>query len=158
MSHYNAIPDTPVRRAFISALSGISVAIYDMVVPKSADVPNQYILLTTQTNSQADTSKCGHNWWHTILLDVVSIQDQGYTDRSVLDNICDQINQIVDTLESIGIPGFAVYNTQVMDTHDMSLETQTKTINRKLMRYQFLLGPKGNNFVGFPYTLPFTLS
>jgi len=157
MSNYNSIPDTPVRKAFVSALDPVGIPIYDMEVPKSVDVPGSYILMTTQTNSQADTSKCGHNWWHSILLDVVSVQDQGYVDRSVLDGICDSINQIIDTLDSIGIPGFVVYNTQVIDTHDMTLTTQTKIISRKLMRYQFLLGPKTVNN-GFNYTLPFILS
>lgn len=157
MSAYNAIPDTAIRQGFITALSGISTPIFDEEVPKSViPIPAQRVLLSSQITAQHDTSKCGHLWMSTILLDIISEQDQGYSNRAIPEVILNDINLIIDTLESINIPGFKVYNTQVLNIHDASLQTSTKTVNRKLVRYQFLLGPQSQN--GFPYIFPFQLS
>lgn len=142
MSTYNTIPDTAIRQGLITALAGIGTPIYDEEVPKSViPIPTQRVLLSSQNTAEHDTSKCGHMWMSDILLDIVSEQDQGYSDRAIPETILNEINLIVDILQGIGIPGFTVYNTQVLNVRDISLQTATKTINRKLARYQFLLGP-----------------
>lgn len=139
-------PDTFVRTALIAAFASITsggnpVPVYDMQVPKNIiPVPMRRILLTTQTKSQADTSKCGHNWKCSILVDIVYEQPQGYIDRSITDDIEQQISDIVDlSTGDLSIPPFKVLNTQMLDSHDMSLQTQTTSITRKLVRYQFML-------------------
>ena len=142
MSSYNTIPDTAIRQGLITALAGIGTPIYDEEVPKTViPIPAQRVLMTSQNTTQHDTSKCGHMWMSDIMLDIVSEHDQGYSDRAVPEAILNAINLIIDTLDSIGIPGFIVYNTQVLNIRDLSVQTPTKTINRKLARYQFLLGP-----------------
>lgn len=160
------IPDTPIRAAYITALSGITsggnqVPIYDLQVPKNViPVPKIRILLSTQTKQQWNTSKCGHNWVCSILLDIIYEQMQGYVDRNVVDDIEQQISDILDLQHGdIGIAPFVVLNTQMLDAHDMSLQTATTTITRKLVRYQHILaGVYNSTNNGFTYTIPFQLA
>jgi len=137
----NETPDLQVRQTIYGLITPLGSPVYDMQVPKDAVIPDLYILLTSQTNRQHSTSKCGHLWATTILLDVVYQQAQGFSNREPLDALCSNINQVVDLNGGdITLTGFQVMNTQVLDTHDMgALDTPTKTINRKLMRYQFIV-------------------
>jgi len=136
----NRIPDKYVRKAFLTLLAGIGTPVYETKVPKSVQPPPaQRVLISTQNNSQHDTSKCGHLWYHSILLDIISENDNGFSQRDKVDDILDTINQIIDVQADIAVDGFTLYNTQVVDIHDMDLDTATKFINRKLVRYQFLI-------------------
>lgn len=137
----NSTPDLPVRESVYALLTPLGSPVYDMQVPKDMIIPDLYILLTSQTNRQHSTNKCGHLWATTILIDVVYQQSQGFSNRAPLDTLCSAINGVLDlNAGDIALTGFQVMNTQVLDTHDMgSLNTPTKTINRKLMRYQFIV-------------------
>lgn len=155
----NIIPDKYVRKAFLTLFSGIGTPMYETKVPKDiTPIPPQRVLLSTQTNTQHNTNKCGHNWSHSILLDIISEQPQGYSDKSIVEDIWQQINSVVDVQSDISVEGFIIYNTQMIESHDIELDTPTKSINRKLVRYQFIMGGAPNNNNGFPYTFPFVLS
>jgi len=156
----NIFPDLFVREAFVSLFSDVGAPCYDMVVPKDIEIPNQYILLTDQENRQHSTNKCGHLWATTILLDVVSQNLAGYSNRQPLDELCSNINSLIDLDNGdITIANFQVMNTQVLNSRDMTLQTPTKTINRKLIRYQFILAKTSVPGSGsLPYTLDFILS
>lgn len=138
-------PDTPIRKAYIALLSGITsggnpVPIFDTQVPKNIDTPLRRLILSTQTKNQSNTSKCGHNWQCSILLDIIYEQQQGYVDRGVVDDIEEQISNIIDLqAQDITISPFVTLNTTILDSHDMSLNTATTTIIRKLIRYQHIL-------------------
>lgn len=137
----NIIPDKFIRKAFLTLLSGIGTPIFENKVPKSVDpVPLRRIILSTQTDAQHNTSKCGHNWSHSILLDIISEQPQGYSDKSIVEDIWQTINAVIDVQNDISVDGFTIYNTQMLDSHDIELDTQTVSINRKLVRYQFIMG------------------
>jgi hypothetical protein len=136
------IPDTAVRVALISLFAGIGCPVYDEVVPKSVNpIPATRVLLSTQTDTQHSTSKCGHLWNHTILLDIVSEVAQGYSNKSVVDGIYNAINALVDLSNGdISLDGFTIYNTQVINSHDMYWNGPVISTNRKLVRYQFIIG------------------
>lgn len=134
-------PNIPIRQAIISLLSGGSVPAYYMQVPKSVTPnPSTYILLTTQTKKQVNTSKCGHDWQCSILFDIVDQQLQGFISGVTVDNIEQNISDALDLQNGdISLTGFTIYNTQIQDSHDIILDTKTHTINRRLVRYQFIV-------------------
>jgi hypothetical protein len=155
-------PNKFIRKSLLSLFTTI-VPTFDVEVPKSVDpIPATRILLSTQTKTQRNTSKCGHNWQCSILVEIINEQHQGYADRSIVDDIDEQISDMVDLIGSndITIPPFTVYNTQYLEEHDMTLETPTKTINRLLVRYQFILNGIYPNVPNnaFTYTIPFELA
>lgn len=138
-------PDKFIRKAYSINLANIGCPIYDMVVPKSViPVPDIYVLITTQTKSPYQTTKCGHEWDCSVLLDIVCHFDQGFYNRIVIDDIETNILTAIDTWTfnktDISIPPFRVYNTEIGDSHDMSLDTPTKTIARKLLRFRHFMG------------------
>lgn len=140
-------PDKYIRKAYLLAIAaqfvtdGITCPIYDMQVPKdTSPVPPLRLILSTQTKKQANTSKCGHDWNASILLDIIYEQQQGFTDRSVVDDVETSVNSAIDVEEDIDCPPFTIYNTQILDTHDMSLQTPTKSITRRLVRIQHIMG------------------
>jgi len=139
-------PDPNIRKAYIAAFAGIQynsvdVPTYDSQVPKDAAIAPIRIMLSTQTKTQHNTNKCGHNWQCSILLDIVYEQQQGYVDRAVVENIEQQISDIVDLIgqNDLAIPPFAVLNTQMLNSNDIITQTPTTTVTRKLIRYQHIL-------------------
>lgn len=139
-------PDTPIRKAYIAAFAGITyntiaVPTYDSQTPKDESIPAIRIILSTQTKTQHNTNKCGHNWQCSILLDIVYEQPQGYVDREVVENVEQQISDIVDLIgtNDLAIPPFTVLNTQMVNSNDIITQTPTMTITRKLIRYQHIL-------------------
>lgn len=133
-----------IRKAYIALLAG-ATPIYDMEVPKNVTpIPATRILISTQTDTQTNETKCGHDWDSTILLDVISEQQQGFVDRSVVDDIIEFILSRIDTFtltgQDIAIAPFPVYYTKVDNITDLTLTTPTKTIVRKLIRFRHILG------------------
>lgn len=158
------IPDKYIRLAIINLATGvIDTPIYETVIPKSViPTPLTYILLSTQSKQQKNTSKCGHNWQCSIVLDICSNNQQGYSSKAVVEDIEQQLSDLIDLSgrNDIAIPPFTVLNTQMLDSHDMSYETPTLTVSRKIVRYQFILQgiyTQGANNA-FTYTLPFQLA
>lgn len=144
-------PDKYIRIACITAINlqftnaYATCPIYDTQVPKDVvPIPALRVILSTQTKKQANTTKCGHDWQCTLLFDIINEQPQGYSDRTIIEDIEELISNAIDLNPGdLDIPPFVVYNTQVADTHDMSLQTQVKSIDRKLVRYQWILGLAG---------------
>lgn len=134
-------PDKYIRKAYGQLLSGIGCPIYDMVLPKDViPIPQIYVLVSTQTKRPYETTKCGHEWDTTILLDIIGVFENGYARRDLVDDVESAILSAIDTWTfeqtDIEIPPFRVYNTKVDDSHDDYLVTDTKTIVRKLLRFR----------------------
>jgi hypothetical protein len=147
----STIPDKYIRQAYITAINAelsanyVTCAIFETEVPKDViPIPATRMILSTQTKKQANTTKCGHDWNCTILVDIISEQNQGFSDKSITEDLEELVNNAIDISPSdLLIPPFIVYNTQVLSSNDMGLETPTKTINRKVVRFQHILGLPG---------------
>lgn len=164
-------PDKYIRRAYLIALANISsgsvsVPVFDRRVPISVKpIPSTRIIISSQTKSIADETKCGHGWDCSILLDIISEQNISFVNTAIVDDIEEQISNMIDLWQAskgeLLIPPFKCYRTAFSDSHDMDLETPTLTIIRKVIRYTHRINsltadsPTGN---GFPYTFPFELA
>lgn len=139
-------PDTYIRTKYISLFASITsggnpVPVYDKLVPKSiVPVPPTRIVITSQTKNQANTTKCGHDWATVITLDVIHEHPQGYADTAILDDIEQQISDLIDLPgEDVDFSPFICYNTQVHTPIDLSYETPTLSIGRKVLRFEHQL-------------------
>lgn len=145
------IPDKYIRAKYISLLSTVTtggasgvipVPVFDMLVPKSTTpIPGIRIVITSQTKSQADTTKCGHNWLCSISLDIINEQYLGFASTVILDDIEEQISNLIDLQGAdVDFTPFICYNTHVGTPVDMSYQTATQSIGRKVLRYEHLIG------------------
>jgi hypothetical protein len=140
------VPDKYIRKAYFNLLSGliigsIPVPVYDKRVPKSVEpVPPYRVIINSQTNDQANTSKGGHDWKASIELDVIAEFSLGNADSAIVNDIEQQINDLIDIQGDIDCPPFTIWNTQVTNPMDIVMDTKTKTIIRKILRYTHVLG------------------
>jgi hypothetical protein len=143
-------PDKVVRAKYISLFSSITtpngsgvqtVPVFDMLVPRSVNpIPKIRIVITSQTKVQANTSKCGHDWGCTIAMDVISEQELGFANTAILDDIEEQISNLIDLQTGdVDFSPFICYNTKTLTPTDMSYTTPTKSIGRKVVRYEHQL-------------------
>lgn len=142
------VPDKYIRQAYLTLLGDIGVPIFVDEVPQSVDpIPSPRIIITTQTKTTDGESKCGHGWRCSILLDIINEQERGFANRTVVDDIEQQVSDRIDTWTESGtdinIPPFVCYYTKFSDSHDMGLDMPTKTISRKLVRYEHRLNGLG---------------
>lgn len=140
------IPDKHIRKAYFSLFSGLTIGsvpvpVYDKRVPMSVDpVPPYRVIINSQTKEQANTSKAGHDWRATIELDIITEFSLGNADSAVINDIEQQINDLIDIQGDINCPPFTIWNTQVSSPVDIVMDTKTKSIIRKVLRYTHILG------------------
>lgn len=144
-------PDPIIRAKYISLFSvittgGVSgvipVPTYDQLVPKSIlPIPAIRIIITSQTKNQANTTKCGHDWQTTITLDIINEQPLGFASTIILDDIEEQISNLIDLQDGdVDFSPFTCYNTQTHTPVDMSYQSTTLSIGRKVLRYDHQIG------------------
>ena len=165
-------PDKYIRRAYLIALANVSsgsvsVPIYDRRVPVNViPTPATRIIISSQTKQIANETKCGHGWQCSILLDVISEQNNSFVNTAIVDDIEEQISDQIDIWQAkdhdIKIPPFVCYRTLFSDSHDIEIETPTTTIIRKLIRYTHTLNSiamiPDNLNNDFTYQFPFRLA
>jgi hypothetical protein len=98
------LPNKWIRKAIFQAINNIVVdgkvvRCYDTNV-SGVDVPNNYVILSTQSNIVEKANKCEYFWNSEILLDIVNIyQSAGNMgDRLLTDNITDEVRKLTDVL------------------------------------------------------------
>lgn len=143
------IPDKYIRKSYVSLLSAlvigsVPVPVYDKLVPKSViPVPAYRVIINSQTKTQANTSKAGHDWTCTIELDIIAEFSLGNANSALVDDIEQQINDLIDIQEDIDCPPFTVWNTTVSNPAIITMETKAVSIIRKILRVTHTLGLEG---------------
>lgn len=138
------LPDKYIRKALFTLIDGITVNtktvnIYDTNIPGDT-IPDQYVLMTTQTSDTEEGVKCGYRWNSSILLDVVTrYRSTGNTgSRLLADDIGEAIRNLLEsklTLEG----SLNVIDQKVNFLPDISSKTQSEIIFRKLIRIELLI-------------------
>lgn len=130
-------PNEPLRTAYVSALSSIQ-PLWVGKVPKSGVVPRSYTILGTQTKNPTEKGKDGcMEWLCTIVIDLFNVNAAGYSAKGVNDDIEAQIIDIIEA--GIMVEGFQVKSTDFIDSIDLSIETPTASIERRVITYQHWL-------------------
>ena len=134
------LPDKYIRKAIFDVLDGIivngnTINCYDMRVT-GVDIPDHYILMTTQTATVDKNNKCEYFWDSTILLDVfTSYQRQGNPGSRVLvDDIMEEVRDLTNDLVLDG--GLTVINQTQSFPNDITSVTSNEVVHRKFLRLE----------------------
>lgn len=129
-----------VRTAYFSALSGISVPVYDVFAAPEGITP-PYVLISTQVTNQLTIKRC-KRYNTSVLLDIVtrSLDPIGREDA---EEIAQEIEDIInpDTFEDLDLSayGYQLGNTIRENDTDSSLKSDQYYIYRKLVTYNHLI-------------------
>mgnify|MGYP003632133271 CR=1 FL=1 len=139
------IPDKWVRKAVFTALNNITVngntiKCYDTRVT-GRNIPDHYILMSTQTNTTSKQNKCEWFYESSILIDIVtSYKLPGNSgSRLLADDILDSARNLTQSLALDVTSGLSII-TQTDDfPNDISTTTENENIFRKFLRLELLI-------------------
>tara|TARA_R110000787_G_scaffold112981_1_gene221946 strand:+ start:1711 stop:2142 length:432 start_codon:yes stop_codon:yes gene_type:complete len=133
------LPDEHIRTAIYNAIDGIvvdgkTVNCYDTNVT-GGTIPNQYVIMSTQSNEVDKANKCEYFWDSDILLDIVTIyQNTGNTgSRLLADRIANKVRELTNVL-TLGTSGLTVIYQKQSFPNDLSLQTENQNVFRKFIR------------------------
>lgn len=140
-------PNEYIRTGYITAFAGINVPVWAKKVPKDkTPTPLTYILLHSQTKNptaedkdtqdEGDIEGDGPEWLCTIVVDIVSIREAGYSKPKILDDLEEQV---LNAVRKLKVPGFIVKSTELVDSTDLDSDTNSQTIERRILTYQHWL-------------------
>lgn len=132
-------PDKYLRKYYKAQLADLGIPVFNKRVPVDIAIPLEYVIISTQTKTTTNTTKCGREFDCTVLLDVISKQPKGLADFAKVD---DYEQTISDKLAKFGVVDYTpirIMNSEITmsDTDDM--ETDTETIVRKLIRLRHIV-------------------
>lgn len=131
-------PDKWIRKAFEDLIVGNNIStVWDMNV--TGDVyPTEYVLLTTQTKTDNQLTKCGGQWDCTILLDIIKrYPSVGNTGSRLAVNDIEEA--IISNIGLLSIDGFQLFNIQLESSTSFDNSDKDEMIYRQLMRYKIIL-------------------
>jgi hypothetical protein len=130
-------PNTPIRTALIAALNRIA-PVYVKKVPKSVTtIPNQYILINSQTKDPAERSKCGFEWLCTVNIEMVNLNTSGYANPIKNDEVEALVIEAIEA--GLTIADFDNKEWLFINSIDLDVETPSQSIERRILTYSFWL-------------------
>ena len=135
-------PDKWIRKYFSEALSnlvvnGKNIPISDFRLPLNSDA---YILMTTQDKTHDQETKCNKVWNFQQTLDIVTVYP-GNTGSRLL---CDDIHEaVINACNTITVENFTVLDKGYEFAPDLSSQTSTQTIFRKIIIFNIKLKENG---------------
>lgn len=131
-------PDTAIRTALVSAIgSATGLPVKFQKIPKDTNpVPKKYIIMDSQSKLPFERTKDCFDWEAYINLNIYIVNTSGYVGGIEMDNYEEQV---INTMESLLIPGWMVKRILFIDSNSLNVDTVTATIERKVIQYQILL-------------------
>lgn len=130
-----------VRRGYYQKLNGQilidgqPIPVYDAMAPNKAIYP--YIIFSTQTSVDDSVKRC-QGQEVTMLIDVVTGYN-GAVQRAPLDSICNQIYQLINTVDAIGFidvgPSLQIIQTRLLSDTTVEAQNDVWKILRRLLRF-----------------------
>lgn len=130
-------PTAPIRTACIAAITtATGLSGWAKKVPKGAVVPKQYFITSTQTKERTGIAKGCFDWQASIVIDLFNVSPAEYANP--LKN--DQAEElIVQAIEALVIPGWIIKELNFVQSTDLSIDTPTQALDRRVITYQFVL-------------------
>lgn len=137
-------PDKHVRIGYIEALQAATgLKVWHRRIPKNVTVPAKYIILDAQSKNETVNAK-NHDvrgtyfeWLVTLDVNIYNVNQLGYSNAEAVDDI----EQIVISVirQGINIPNFTNKNTEIIESQDLSADTTTQSIDRKIIKFEHWL-------------------
>lgn len=132
-------PNLALLNAFQAALSTLSVGsksikVYPAIAPLK-NVPEKYVLLTTQTRTDNET-KCGTWWECEISTDIVTRYPNGTGNINFAMNIGQSISAIVQD-QILTLSGFNIRQRKQQPPQTLALQTPNEDIYRYILTFYY---------------------
>lgn len=152
-------PDKYLRAAYLEALTAAGLTVYLKKIPPSVSpIPQEYILITSQTKTTTERSKTDFEWISRITLNIVKINASGYASTTTVDDMEEICISVIES--GFIMDTFAVKSTYQIDSMNLDIEgpNDTVTIERRVLLYEHWVSQLDGENVGLPYILTFNLS
>lgn len=131
-------PDKWIRKYFYSRLNGMvvngrTIPVYDSNTPNNDEFA---VILSTQSGSDDRLTKCFIEKNREILVDVFTRYPPNTGSRAFLDDIVEKILELTEVIE---IENFSLNYFSITYPSDLTLNTSTETIHRKILNYNLNL-------------------
>lgn len=131
-------PDKWIRKGAIDAFgTPRPYNVYDMRVAGS-NIPQAYIILSTQTKTEGLESKCGNGWDCTLLFDLVT-RFTGTSNPGNREQVNDMEEFVMTKMLDFQVQGFDVFDIELESSTSLDTLTDTQNVFRQLVRYRILL-------------------
>lgn len=139
-------PDKYLRAAYITALeSATGLKVWHKRIPKNVTTPPKYIILDSLSKNETLTAKPneGENkntyfeWSCTVDVNIYNVNVAGYSNAAQVDDIEQVAISVVRS--GIQIPNFRNKDTRILESLDLSAETNTQSIDRKMVKFEHVL-------------------
>lgn len=143
-----ALPDKWIRKAVYDAFNGTlvdgeTIYIYDTKVTNdaNADIPDHYVIQSTQNNEVDKGDKCEWNWESYLLLDITTkfSKHGNQGSRLLADNILEALKDALSDLTLDVASGLEILNIRMSFPSDLSATSNGKIIYRKFLRLQLYI-------------------
>ena len=118
-------PNKYLRSEILRVLSDIGYPVFDKGVPIDSEGIMQYILITSQTKNQFESSKTCFNWQVSANIDINSVDALGFNRSELVDDLETEIDTRLR-----GIAG--LYDITTF-SNDLTYDTKTHTVNRRVL-------------------------
>ena len=145
-------PSKYVKVAVLNAVRSTNIPVWYKRKPKSTG-GNEYAILTSVNKNPIDRGKTCFDWSIQVVIDLWSVGVQGYppTDNSLED----MEEKVLTVMDSIVVDGFHVYDRILQQQTDLSVETNTQSIERKVLTYELQLNTNyDNSYLGGFNSMP----
>lgn len=135
-------PNKYIRKAYLDALVSVGVPGWDKRLPADIEIPQTYYLISNQTKTEIQRTKCDKAWQVVTTIDIYHRENRGFSDSAVVDDleelITDSLAPSVQT--DLPVSPFTVYNTFVESPVDLPQETVNETILHRALRFRVIIG------------------
>ena len=136
------LPDKWIRKAVYDALDGLTVdseTIYcfdSRVTPITGDIPDFYVLMSTQSSDTNKFNKCEYLWDCELLLDIRATYDRhgNIGSRLMVDDMADAVRNLVKDLQVDVSSGLTIINRTLTFPGDLNEIDDSTITYRNLMR------------------------
>lgn len=134
-------PDKYIRTAYISALKAATgLPVFAKVFP-SGNTAKKYIIIDSQSKSRIVRAKVDYYEWQCrINVNIYSVVNAGTSNPAIVSDIEEQVQNTINS--GIPVENFFNKNTDLISAQDLSLNTQTTSIDRSLLIYEHWLCEK----------------
>lgn len=139
-------PDKYLRAAYITALeSATGLKVWHKRIPKNVAAPPKYIILDSLSKNETLIAKPteGENkntyfeWSCTVDVNIYNVNVSGYSNAAQVDDVEQKVISIVRS--GIEVPNFKNRDTRILESLDLSAETTTQSIDRKMVKFEHVL-------------------
>lgn len=126
-------PNKHIRKAIVDSLLPNTRVFYKRV-PKDIETPREYVIMNSQSKRMAFNAKGCYEWICTINLDCWVHTVQGMPPSVVIDDLEEIVLNAMSGLEVGG--GFTTKYVNLIDQNDLSIETDSESIERRVLIYE----------------------